>query len=377
MFCHKCGTKIPEKAAFCPKCGAKTIIDESDVQPVAASAPANQTRQSDNTPVSAPKKKKSKKRSIILGIGALVVILFILASIGGNEGNEQRSSSPSDNKQPSSDNTITANTSTTAPEVDDPSETTDGLLFRGIPADQLLGTSYDDMIRLLGEPDSTMFEGEENYYGDVTIYFDMWSWDRPYLSGVNSGSLEDFTYNGHPLSDNYDELSQILGREPDSARVFYDTYDMSYTWEHMGSEAFLTVSVPATEESPAATQVSISWWHESYDFSDDPDVPANNLPVLPDGFEWAEAPSGSTKSFGYGTDLIEVKITGVIKNTSGSTKSYVQIMFNCYDSNGYQIGEAWDNINNLGDGKSWKFDATFTDTSGTVTSFEFASLSGW
>jgi ribosomal protein L40E len=25
-YCHNCGTKLPDEAAFCPKCGAKTSI---------------------------------------------------------------------------------------------------------------------------------------------------------------------------------------------------------------------------------------------------------------------------------------------------------------------------------------------------------------
>lgn len=136
-----------------------------------------------------------------------------------------------------------------------------GLCFRGVPVDALLGASHEDMVSLLGRPNSTMYENEENDYGDATISFDMWSLESPYLCSITSRSLDDVTYNGRPLSDRYDELSQIMGREPDDARVFYDTYSMTYTWDHMGSEASLTVSTPAAEGSMAATEVSISWWY--------------------------------------------------------------------------------------------------------------------
>lgn len=136
-----------------------------------------------------------------------------------------------------------------------------GLCFRGVPVDALLGASYDDMIEIFGKPNSTMYGNEDNYYGDATIHFDMWSLESPYLCSITSRSLDDVTYNGRPLSDRYDELSQIMGREPDDARVYYDTYSMTYTWDYMGSDASLTVSTPAAEGSMATTEVSISWWY--------------------------------------------------------------------------------------------------------------------
>lgn len=138
----------------------------------------------------------------------------------------------------------------------------DGLCFRGVPVDELLGASYDGMIAFLGEPDSTMYDIEENYYGDATICFDMWSMESPYLCIITSHSLDDITtYNGHPLSSGHDELSQILGREPDEAGFIYDTYSMKYNWDHMGSGASLIVNNPTTEDSMATTEVSISWWY--------------------------------------------------------------------------------------------------------------------
>ncbi|MDE7245458.1 MAG: zinc ribbon domain-containing protein [Oscillospiraceae bacterium] len=142
------------------------------------------------------------------------------------------------------------------------SENTGGLLFKGIPADQLLGSSYETIIDIFGEPDTSMFEGEEITYGNVRLNFDMWSRSEPYLSTVSSQSLEDFAYNGYALSADYYELAQIFGREPDAADVFYDTYSMAYNLDYMGSTARLTIDTPATAESSASTEVSISWWTE-------------------------------------------------------------------------------------------------------------------
>lgn len=139
-------------------------------------------------------------------------------------------------------------------------DTADKILYQGVPVDQLLGVSPDDFISIFGEPDTTNYGGEELIYGSVTINIDMWSAATPYLSGIHSSSLDDFTYNGQPLSDNYDELTQIMGKEPDEARVFGDAYSMSYQWEHMGSPAWLTIETPAAEGSTAITQVGVSWW---------------------------------------------------------------------------------------------------------------------
>lgn len=139
---------------------------------------------------------------------------------------------------------------------------TGGLLFKGIPADQLLGASYETIIDIFGEPDTSMFEGEEITYGNVRLNFDMWSRPEPYLSTVSSQSLEDFTYNGYVLSVDYYDLAQIFGREPDAADVFYDTYSMAYNLDYMGSTVRLTIDTPATAESSVSTEVSISWWAE-------------------------------------------------------------------------------------------------------------------
>lgn len=142
-------------------------------------------------------------------------------------------------------------------------DTANKVLYKGVPVDQLLGASPDDFISIFGEPDTTNYGGEELIYGNVTIYIDMWSAGTPYLCGIYSGALDDFTYNGQPLSDDYDKLTQILGREPDEARVDYDAYCMTYRWDYMGSTAYLTVETPATEGSPAITQVGVSWWADT------------------------------------------------------------------------------------------------------------------
>lgn len=51
-------------------------------------------------------------------------------------------------------------------------------------------------------------------------------------------------------------------------------------------------------------------------------------------------------------------ITGVAKNNTGKNLSYVQIEFSVYDSEGNNLGTAIANINNLGAGDTWRFEAT-------------------
>lgn len=54
-------------------------------------------------------------------------------------------------------------------------------------------------------------------------------------------------------------------------------------------------------------------------------------------------------------------ITGVATNTSGRNLSYASIEFSVYDSNGNNLGTALANINNLGKGDTWRFEATLLD----------------
>ena len=91
----------------------------------------------------------------------------------------------------------------------------------------------------------------------------MWSGPDPFLSYIGSPSLADFTYNGQPMSGDYDEMTRIFGREPDEAWVDYDVYTIRYNWDHLGSQASLWVSTPSAEGSTAETSISVSWWNES------------------------------------------------------------------------------------------------------------------
>lgn len=75
-----------------------------------------------------------------------------------------------------------------------------------------------------------------------------------------------------------------------------------------------------------------------------------------------------------------LKITGVLTNNSGHDRSYVQVEYSLYDADGNLIGSAYDNVNNLKDGGSWKFSATAfltSDQIAEVDSYELADISAW
>jgi len=50
-------------------------------------------------------------------------------------------------------------------------------------------------------------------------------------------------------------------------------------------------------------------------------------------------------------------LTGIVENKSNKTYSYVQVEFNLYDENDFQVGSTLDNINNFEPNGKWKFKA--------------------
>lgn len=81
--------------------------------------------------------------------------------------------------------------------------------------------------------------------------------------------------------------------------------------------------------------------------------------VAVDGESGTVDVSNTSLSADY-TELLgySASITGVAKNNTGRDLSYVQIEFSVYDSAGNNLGTAVANINNLGVGDTWRFDAT-------------------
>lgn len=70
-------------------------------------------------------------------------------------------------------------------------------------------------------------------------------------------------------------------------------------------------------------------------------------------------------------------IEGVCKNDGSKDYNYLQVEFICYDKDGYNLGTAWDNTNNLLSGESWKFKAMFLGDEKSVKKCEYHEVTGW
>ena len=57
-------------------------------------------------------------------------------------------------------------------------------------------------------------------------------------------------------------------------------------------------------------------------------------------------------------------VTGTIRNNSGRSYSYAQVLFDVYDSGGIRVGSAMGNINNLGPHETWRFKAVYLGDNG-------------
>lgn len=55
------------------------------------------------------------------------------------------------------------------------------------------------------------------------------------------------------------------------------------------------------------------------------------------------------------------EITGILKNNTSLSYSYVNIEFSVYDEDGNNLGTALDSVNNIGSGETWSFSATLLD----------------
>lgn len=58
-----------------------------------------------------------------------------------------------------------------------------------------------------------------------------------------------------------------------------------------------------------------------------------------------------------------VYVTGILKNNTDKDKSYVQVDFPVYDTDGNKLGSAFDNISDLKAGGTWNFKAMVLESS--------------
>jgi len=76
-----------------------------------------------------------------------------------------------------------------------------------------------------------------------------------------------------------------------------------------------------------------------------------------------------------GLAFIDRHITGMVKNNTDHTYSYVQVEINLYDDEGNQVGSTLANTNNLEPGSTWKFDAYAFDEGAKRAKVK--DISGW
>ncbi len=79
------------------------------------------------------------------------------------------------------------------------------------------------------------------------------------------------------------------------------------------------------------------------------------------------------------SDQFTSYVTGVIKNNTKSDRAYVQVTFPCYDKDGNKLGDAMDNVQDLGAGKTWKFKAMYLgeNVEGMTFDLENAKVEGF
>lgn len=259
----------------------------------------------------------------------------------------------------------------TAPENPYPDE----ILYDGVPISQIFQTKAQDIRDLLGEP-AYIEDGEAAVYrygvvaGEGSMACLNYNQDG-HLNEINAYGFDRFTFNGTPLSGkSRAELAEILG-EPDGESGPGNSkaeYSMNWQYSDYSVEMLINSTNPEPEEVPFTATF------RNKDWIPDPIVNSN---MIDENFEWVERPNMQGNYIGSGIYQTKIGsiISGIIRNTTDKTFSYVSISFKLYDSDGNQVGTTYDSISNLSGGNTWKFKATTGDDS--VTRAEFDDITAW
>jgi hypothetical protein len=84
-FCEQCGTHLDEGARFCINCGAKTTNSESTIVKT-----QNIAQKTGNQTIKPSTAKSLKKLPILAVISVLVILFFVLYSVGSGADNVQQ-----------------------------------------------------------------------------------------------------------------------------------------------------------------------------------------------------------------------------------------------------------------------------------------------
>lgn len=356
MFCQKCGKELIEGSVFCPSCGNPVQI-QGDITNAASTVPSNIT----NKTTAIKRSKPWYKRWWIWAIAA-AVLFILLASLGSCDvdsggGVIIKTVDSGSSSQPKA---------STAPKNQYPDE----ILYNGVPISQIFQTQAQDIRSLLGEP--THVEDGENAsycYGTIegTDGSEIWlNYNQQgHLNEINAYGLSKFTFNGASLAGkNRAGVIEMLGKpdgESDPENNSRAEYFMN--WQYEGYSVKMLTQSTNPEEVPFSTTFTNKDWI--------PDTYVDTSNMIDENFEWVEQPTMHINYIGSGLDQMRMggTISGIIKNTTGKTFSSVSISFTLYDSAGNQVGTAFDRIDNLAGGNTWKFEALAVEDSATKFSF--------
>lgn len=99
-------------------------------------------------------------------------------------------------------------------------------------------------------------------------------------------------------------------------------------------------------------------------------------PPAEESFELVGEISGDVEYvsyLGYSCEL-----SGILRNKSNYSYSYVSIEFSLYDADGNNLGTALASVNNIGPGETWRFTATLLSYPSTEpVSYKVANIYGW
>lgn len=87
MYCKNCNKEIGNNAAFCPECGAK-VESNAIVQEKSIDAGAFQSAMA-NSGGTVAVKKKSKGKSVLIGVFAVLIIIVIACAMGGGTASDE------------------------------------------------------------------------------------------------------------------------------------------------------------------------------------------------------------------------------------------------------------------------------------------------
>ena len=206
MFCHKCGDKSTEGSTFCPKCGAKLIVDDTSNQATTSSA---------------TQMMKNKKLGIIAVIALLVPIIGMISFFTLRNGSEGRGLFEDDSTmsaytaqsdiQPSSqeiEHSISVEDSPFEPLVD-----TTGWVRMGylrIPPTW----DFGEVQRICGETYEIInHEEATRYHRQVTIVADF---------ETDTWMSAEFSVHDHPIVDTVAMLYDALNNHTSSRIVEFD-----------------------------------------------------------------------------------------------------------------------------------------------------------